>query len=129
MNFMAMKRCKLAGNLYVRGDIVPASVLSPFEARKLLKQRMIIEVEDTEETTEKITVPILDGESITVSVDDLCDVLYSLQKKADDAINDVHSMEEATELALFRALESRKGVLSAIEKQILSVNAEEEGEA
>lgn len=125
MNFMAMKRCKLAGNSYVRGDIVPASILSPYEARKLLKQRMIIEVEDTED----ITVPILDGEPIIVSVDELCDVLYSLQKKSDDAINDINSMEDVKMLALFRELESRKGVLSAIEKQILSVTSEEEGEA
>ena len=129
MNYMAMKRRKIAGNVYVRGDIIPASVISPFAARKLLKQGILIEVEGTENNTETITVPILDGEAIIISVDDLCDVLYSLQKKADDAVNDINSMEDSNMLSLFRALESRKGVLSAVEKRILAVNAEEEGEA
>lgn len=138
MKYVAQKCCKFQGKPYKPGDIVPADVFPPYMARKLVFNGIIVELEGEESPEALLAVPILDDalvDNVEISVENLIPVLVALQKNSQEAICDMEAFETEEQIILLRSLDSRKGVISAVDKHLQEVKStektqmEEEGEA
>lgn len=124
--YIALKPCQIAGKKYIIDDKVDVSMLTEQEIASLCKKKLIVKAgaEDNvfsaslEETL--LTVPVVTKDEtieVTVTGEQLRDVVALVQKTAEIAIKDIKEITEEAMLILIHRLDSRKSVQEAAQKR------------
>lgn len=124
--YIALKPCQISGKKYIIDDEVDVSMLTEEEIASLCKKRFIAKAgaEDNvfsaslEETL--LTVPVVTKDEtieVTVTGEQLRDVVALVQKTADEAIKEIKDITEEAVLILIHRLDVRKSVQEAAQKK------------
>lgn len=134
MTYVAQKPCRLAGQAFLIGDIIPDEVIHPGAAKNLLRMGIISRGEETAPA-----VTIVEKDPITVYVhteegdldchptqESLQQVFDVLQGTVTIAENTIKEMTDSDALILIDVCDSRKSVKAAVKERGLQL-AEEHG--
>ena len=124
--FKALKPCTVAGIKYIIDDEVDTSKLSDAEIEFLIKRKFIIKAGEGETIApppavpELLTVPVSTDDGtleISLSVEQLLNVVAILQLNAENAIKAIKGITEEAPLILIHRLDNRKSVQEAAQKR------------
>lgn len=137
MNYIALKPINFGGTQYKIGDIIPEGVVNEQRSLFLKKSGHIAEAANIEpnggvyevsnEELNKLSIPLLQSKhELVINSQQLLQFFSTIQKTADEAKQDIESMEadDMPVLELLHEIDSRKGVKTATETRMSDLKAE-----
>lgn len=125
MAYTAIKPCRLAGQSFKIGDIVPAGNIQPGAAKNLVKMGIIAEQGSEEANPSTITIKIQTAEGelpLEVTPEGVQAVFDALNAKASDAEATVAEMTDEEALILLNASDKRKSIQEATEQRAAALS-------
>lgn len=134
--YIALKPCQISGKKYIIDDEVDVSMLTEQEIASLCKKKLIVKAvagdnactASPEEAL--LTVPVVTKDEtveVTVTGEQLRDVVALVQKTAEEAKKEIKIITEEAMLILIHRLDNRSSVQEAAQKraEALAKEAEE----
>lgn len=141
--YICTKAINLGGTEYVPGDVIPAEAILPSRVRALTNQKYIAPAggyipeaahQEQQEQQSPVTIPIPIGngdDSFVLEVDGatVAQAAIILQLTAENAVEAIAGVANEDALLLVHAMDSRKTVKAAAEKQAAALKEQQGGQS
>ena len=136
--YVALKNATFNGVEYLAGSIIPEEAVLPSRVPALLRNKIITKAEtasqetqdgsDSPETGLEVILPIQTENGVmelSVTSEDIVDAVIILQRKQEDAISGIASIESENALIIIDACTKTQAVKKAVRERVAALQKED----